>query len=164
MPEGENNLVIVLYDNVGNRSAEITSSFTIDSLKPIGSIVINNGEETTYSSFVDLNFTVDGTGTSVVEMMLSNDGAFDSEIWEPYSETKINWELAPYSGIRMVYVKFKDGNTKKVSYCKNKDETVNFLVLPSAIHFLSDQKVDKNVAVPRLAAGRNLNSFLKSPR
>ncbi len=44
----------------------------------------------------------------VSQMMISNDSGFSSTSWETYNTSKLNWYLWAGTGIKTVYVKFKD--------------------------------------------------------
>jgi hypothetical protein len=96
-----------------------------DYTPPTGSIIINDGADTTSSPNVVLSLyasdTVDprlvpdadnmpreDTATGVTEMMISNAADMSGGVWEPYATSK-NWTLAQQSGIAAVFVKYRDG-------------------------------------------------------
>jgi hypothetical protein len=114
--EGENKLTLNMADNLLNTTPETTVSFTIDTIAPTGTIKINAGDTTTYSSFVDLAFTADGTGTDVVAMNINSTGIFKEAEWIPYVAEKESWRISAYSGNKIVYIKFRDaaGNLSNI--------------------------------------------------
>lgn len=78
-----------------------------DSVAPTGSIVINGGAEYTTSTSVILSLSCSDSGTGCDDMRISNDGVFDTELWEPFSSSK-GWPLASCGGSRTVYAQFRD--------------------------------------------------------
>jgi len=103
-------------DKADNPSIPIFWTFTIDTVSPTGSISINNGNAATESNSMTLTIEAAEMQTEIAEMIISNDGVFDDEVWEPYVTTKENWITSTISGIKTVYVKFKDiaGNESDV--------------------------------------------------
>jgi hypothetical protein len=95
-------------DGIGNVAgwSNITSSIQ-DNSAPTGSVSINANATFTNSSAVSLTLSATDNGSGVSHMIISNDGVFDTEVWENYSSTK-NWTLVAGEGIKTVYVKFKD--------------------------------------------------------
>jgi len=80
-----------------------------DSVIPTGSIYINGGAPYTSTASVTLTLSAtDGSGT-VNEMCISNDGVFDTEIWEAYATTK-TWPLNDGDGAKTVYAKFRNSS------------------------------------------------------
>jgi hypothetical protein len=75
-----------------------------DTTAPTGtSVSISAGATSTTSTTV--NLTLAATGAS--HMMIANDSAFTSGVWETYATTKA-WTLSSGDGTKTVYVKFKD--------------------------------------------------------
>ena len=126
--EGEIVVSLLIQDLVGNFSSPLTWSFIIDTQGPSGSILINSGDEMTTVNAVTLNISAQDATTAVVQMMLSNDGVFDIEAWEPYVSLRKNWVLPAINGIRRVYAKVKDeaGNISEVFF----DEIQLVIVAP----------------------------------
>jgi hypothetical protein len=106
--DGEITVIVRAQDKVGNFK-ELTWGFTIDTKNPTGTILINNDEAVTYSQIVTLTLDADPGigGTPITQMIISNDGIFDTENWQSYKED-LEWILPALPGIRTVWVKFKD--------------------------------------------------------
>ncbi|MFH1244874.1 MAG: hypothetical protein V1662_00125 [Candidatus Omnitrophota bacterium] len=108
LSEGGNVVSLSARDKVGNPSVPVTWSFTVDTQPPQGTIVINNNDVMTNTYIVTLNLSARDDTSSVVDMMLSNDGIFDTEVWEPYVSLRKNWALLPVTGVRSVHALFRD--------------------------------------------------------
>lgn len=107
--EGDNVISLEVSDIVGNKTSPLIWSFIVDTRPPVGSIIINNEDAVTNSIYVDLSFSASDSTSNLKNMIVSNDGVFDTESWENFSIRKENWQLPAISGTRKVYVKFKDG-------------------------------------------------------
>ncbi len=116
--DGDGNKVIKVKfrDELGNESDEVSDSITLDTTPPQGTVLINNGEESSFSLIVNLKLSAtDPNG--VVGYQLSNDGQTWSQEFAypkdaPSYEVK-GWDLKQFGGtsedgIRNVYVRFKD--------------------------------------------------------
>ena len=97
-------LLLVLSSHLGIAHAD----------SPTGSILINNGAGSTNFSFVNLSLSASDNGSSVTQMLVSNDASFTSATWEPFVTNKI-WNLTSGEGPKTLYVQFKDalGNTSE---------------------------------------------------
>lgn len=93
-----------LAGNVGVTS----STISLDTTPPTGTIVINGGDAFTNNATVSLGLTADdGPGIGVADMRFSNDGVSWST-WEPFQLVS-TWNLAtPGDGIKSVRVQFRD--------------------------------------------------------
>ncbi len=88
----------------------------VDNILPSGSMVINNGDESTGSMDVLLTVNAADGGAMCpmiypwicgqLEMELSNDGMLWT-IWEP-AVTQKKWQLLPGEGLKTVHVRFRD--------------------------------------------------------
>jgi PKD repeat protein len=102
---GDTNPYTVTID----RDHSLTAIFTgplLDTTPPIGSVVINEGTETTDSLFVDLILSAVDPESDVVQMRFSNDGSSWSS-WETFSLSK-SWALTSGEGLKTVYVQFRN--------------------------------------------------------
>ncbi len=106
--EGHQIVSVELADNIGNELTPFVWGFTVDTAGPTGSVGINRGGQVTNSIFVRLDLTAEDLVGAVTEMVISNDGIFDTEAWRPFAETLDPWKLEPMSGTRRVWVKFRD--------------------------------------------------------
>ena len=53
-----------------------------------GSVTINGGAAYTTTTAVNLTLSATDSSGPVSQMMISNDGVFDTENWEPYPESR----------------------------------------------------------------------------
>ena len=110
--DGEKTVFIKFKNTIGIESTAYRDTIILDTKPPIGSVSINDGNQSTYTTSVALTLTA----TDARQMMISNTAKFSGGAWEDYAETKI-WELTPKDGAKTVYIKFIDdaGNTSKVN-------------------------------------------------
>ena len=113
LPDGSRAVRIEAADFAGN-VLNMVWGFVVDANIPIGSITINGGDESTTYARVRLNLEASDKTTEVKEMILSNDGVFDTESWENFQALRSEWIL---------YEPQKIG--KKTVYCMFKDEAGN---------------------------------------
>lgn len=132
--DGEIIVSLEATDSVGNYSSPLTWSFVVDTAGPTGSMLINNGDEMTNINIVTLNISAGDDLTDVAEIMLSNDGVFDTESWEPYTSLRKNWALPVINGMRKVYAKVRDeaGNISDAFF-----DEINLLIVAPETYILS---------------------------
>ena len=133
--DGEITISLEASDIVGNYGSALTWSFTIDTEGPAeASILINNGDEMTTTNTVTLNISAEDEVTNIVEMVLSNDGIFDTEAWEPYVSLRKNWVLPAINGVRKVYARVKDeaGNASDSFF-----DAINLVIVAPETYILS---------------------------
>ncbi|MDD5005101.1 MAG: Ig-like domain-containing protein [Candidatus Omnitrophica bacterium] len=108
---------IQVSDLAGN-SLSRAWGFIVDSTPPMGTIIINGGEESTSYARVRLNLEAFDETTVVKDMIISNDGIFDTETWQEYEPLVTDWVLGDPQqiGEKTVYCMFKDeaGNISSV--------------------------------------------------
>ncbi|MFH0913637.1 MAG: hypothetical protein V1884_05095 [Candidatus Omnitrophota bacterium] len=111
LSEGKNAVLLKAVDNIGN-SATKGWEFLVDTLAPAGEILLNGGQEVTYSPYVTIDISVEDAVSGIKSIYISNDGVFDAELNKPYdySPTIPNWLLGEpdVNGIKAVYAKFED--------------------------------------------------------
>ncbi|MCX8035973.1 MAG: lamin tail domain-containing protein [Candidatus Sumerlaeia bacterium] len=93
-------------DGVGNVSLTYSDSIILDTTRPTGSIVINNGLPFCTIPSVVLTLNCWDTGTGVTYMRLRNDGE-PWQAWEYYTDRR-SWRLRDIGGTRTVYVQYRD--------------------------------------------------------
>lgn len=108
LPQGPTSVSIEPSDRAGNTADPIIWSFTVDTRPPAGTLLINHGDSVTNSVYAELTLKAQDATSAVTEMMLSNDGVFDNETWEAYATRRARWALTPVSGLRTVFVRFRD--------------------------------------------------------
>jgi hypothetical protein len=74
---------------------------------PAGSIAINSGDTFTHSTSVTLSLTYTAPDSSVIGVRLSNDGVWDTEVWETPAATRA-WTLTSGDGTKTVYYQIKN--------------------------------------------------------
>jgi hypothetical protein len=104
-----NTLVYWSVDNAGHEeSHKVLTGIRLDKTPPAGSFIITNGERYVNSSVVDLVLSATDVTSGVHQVRYSNDGAWDTEAWEAFSQTKL-WALFPGDGDKTVYYQVMDG-------------------------------------------------------
>jgi hypothetical protein len=104
--DGTKTVYVQYKDNAGNWSSSIGDTITLDTTPPTGTILINDGDESTDSTSVTLTLSASDSGSGVSKMKFSNDGVvFSSE--EDYGISK-SWTLTDGDGTKTVYVQYKD--------------------------------------------------------
>jgi parallel beta-helix repeat protein len=106
MSDGLHYVVVYANDTFGNMGASDTRHFTVDTVAPTGSIVINNGDASTTSTSVTLTLTSTDATSGVNQVRYSNDGPTWSS-WESASSTKA-WTLTSGDGTKTVYYQIRD--------------------------------------------------------
>lgn len=100
--------VYVKYKNGADMvSSAYSDSIILDTTIPTGSIVINGGDAYTPSTSVTLTLTYSDATSGVSQVRYSNDGVWDTELWESSSATK-SWTLISGDGTKTVYYQIKD--------------------------------------------------------
>jgi hypothetical protein len=95
-------------DNGGHEeSHHVLTGIKLDKAIPTGSIIINNGAFYSSSTSVTLNLNATDTISGIYGMRFSNDGVWDTELWESFSPTK-SWTLTSGDGTKIVYFQVKD--------------------------------------------------------
>ena len=86
-----------------NSAGVFTAKYRIP---PSGSIVINGGATYTTSTSVTLSLTYEAIGSTVSQVRYSNDGVWDTEVWESPAASK-SWVLAAAYGDGVIPVYFQ---------------------------------------------------------
>ncbi|MDI6782160.1 MAG: hypothetical protein QME49_08680, partial [bacterium] len=91
---GTRTIYYQIQDKAGNISGTYSDTIFLDTFKPVGTITINNNASYTTTNTVSLDLLwSDAVPASMVkEVRYSNDGVFDTEIWEALVTTKA-WEI-----------------------------------------------------------------------
>ena len=113
--DGYKTVRVQYRDGAGATSVVFSDYIRMDTVPPTGTIIINNGAQTTGSPSVTLGLTwTDGAGTGVTRMRFSNDGAHWSA-WEP-QVTPRAYVLPGPNGYHTVRAQYRDGagNTSPV--------------------------------------------------
>jgi len=108
--DGSYNITSRATDNAGNvenPGPGVTVTVSLDSTPPTGAISINAGAPYTNSTSAALTLSADDAGSGVTQMMISADGTFDTEPWEPYSSAR-GWALDSGDGLKELYVCYRD--------------------------------------------------------
>ncbi|MEK7812700.1 MAG: hypothetical protein AAB296_02980, partial [Candidatus Desantisbacteria bacterium] len=91
---GTRTIYYQIRDKAGNISGTYSDTIFLDTFKPVGTITINNNVTytTTNTVSLDLLWSDAAPASMVKEVRYSNDGVFDTEIWEAPVTTKA-WEI-----------------------------------------------------------------------
>jgi hypothetical protein len=103
--DGLKTIFMELQDTSGNvNTAVITNSIILDTIKPSGTLTINDGANLTNADGVTLK--LDDVETGATQMQFSDDNMSWSG-WEAYNWTKV-YTLSSGNGVKTVYAKLKD--------------------------------------------------------
>jgi parallel beta-helix repeat protein len=118
--DGTHTISISAQDRAGNISEAVTAApgettvYIIDNTAPTGTSVTVNGGDS-YATSTSSTLTLTATDSwAPVKMKISNDGVFDSEVWEDFSSSK-SWTLDGANGTKTVSVLFEDGGNNIIS-------------------------------------------------
>ncbi|MBI4029728.1 fibronectin type III domain-containing protein, partial [Candidatus Berkelbacteria bacterium] len=106
LTEGKHQIQVKVADVAGNND-QLNTQFIFDTVPPAGALSINQGAAYTNTMTVALVITAQDATSGVTQMALSNDGVFDTELFEPFALEK-TWQLTPGDGLKTIYVWFKD--------------------------------------------------------
>lgn len=97
-------------DSAGNQESINTSTYTIDTQTPQGTVTINNGLLDTNNRSVILTFNVSGL-SNITEFQVTNDSEPSDNTTNVYTYPINNtypWQLSTGDGLKVVYVRFKN--------------------------------------------------------
>lgn len=94
------------FEDMAGLTTVVSDTIILDTVKPTGSVEINDGEDLTRSRTVDLDLWADDLN-GIKDMMVSNYPDFVDGVWEDFSSTK-TWELPNNIGDNLVYARFRD--------------------------------------------------------
>ncbi len=105
--DGAKTVYAQFQDNAGNVSTSCSTSVTLDTAAPTGTISINSSTPG-FVKLTDVTLTLSSadTGSDGVQMRFSNDNAVWSS-WEP-AATSRTWALSTGDGMKTVQVQYKD--------------------------------------------------------
>jgi hypothetical protein len=110
LSQGKHTFGVRATDALGNTDATpATYIWTVDTVGPSGTVVINGDRATTSSRSVTLRLsaTDPAPGSGVAFMRLKNGGAAAFTAWQPYARSKA-WSLSSGAGKKIVYVQYRD--------------------------------------------------------
>ena len=112
--DGTKAVIIKFRDSLGNESARTFDSVILDQTAPTGSVKIDNDNEYTGQSTVDLSISaadggINSSSMASADMFISNSPDFSTGSWESYSASKTGWAIdTSTDGVKTVYIKFRD--------------------------------------------------------
>lgn len=94
-------------------------TFFVDTLPPLGSVIINDGEPLANDIRVRLSLSALDVTTGVKEMRIRNADEYCWGTWDAYVPQKF-WDLTSSDGLKRIYVQFKDyaGNVSEACDCE----------------------------------------------
>jgi len=104
-----NTLEFWSVDNLGHEELphNVLTGIKLDKTAPAGFILINDDNTFTLSISVTLSSGADEATSGIYKVRYSNDGVWDSEVWEFPSVSK-SWNLTDGDGAKTVYYQIKD--------------------------------------------------------
>lgn len=105
--EGSNLAKLTVADHVGNTTAPLVWSFTVDITPPTGTLLINGGAAMVTSVYVSLHLTASDALSGIAAMRLSNDPVI-GYVEEPFIPVRQQWKLNTVNGLQTVYARFVD--------------------------------------------------------
>ncbi|PJA15529.1 hypothetical protein CO112_03570 [Candidatus Dojkabacteria bacterium CG_4_9_14_3_um_filter_150_Dojkabacteria_WS6_41_13] len=113
--DGVKTIYAKFRDYANYEGSVLSTTTTLDSLAPDGTISINTGAMYTNSTSVMLNSNITDATSSVTHMKLSESATFTGASWEAYATSKA-FTLTGVDGSETIYAKFKDaaGNVSEV--------------------------------------------------
>ena len=106
--DGYNTVRVQFRDWIGNVSERYSDYILLDTTKPTGAIIINDGATRTGAALVTLSLTYsDGTGGSGVSLMRFSDDGATWTAWEPVAATATHALYGP-NGYKTVRVQYRD--------------------------------------------------------
>jgi hypothetical protein len=104
--DGAKTVYVEYRDQAGNVSAPGDDMIVLDTVAPVGTIVIDGGELYAGITEVELTLSADDETSGISQMRFSDDDATWTA-WEPY-ETIKPWTLPAGDGVKTVYVQYAD--------------------------------------------------------
>jgi len=106
-----NTLEFWSVDNLGHEELphNVRTGIKLDKTTPTGFILINNDDSSTSSISVTLSSGANEATSGIYQVRYSNDGVWDSEVWEFPSVSK-SWNLTAGYGTKTVYYQIKDNS------------------------------------------------------
>ena len=105
--DGVKTVYYQIRDNAGLTSTAYSDTITIDTVAPVGSILINGGDTYTASTSISLTLTASDDNSGISQVRFGDDGIWDTEQWETPTSTK-SWTLGSGDGLKTVYCQVKD--------------------------------------------------------
>ena len=94
-------------DAAGLQSITYSSTITLDTSPPSGSVQINNEATYTSSALVTLSLTATDATSGINQVRFSNNGVWDNTQWETPKDSR-TWTLSTGDGSKTVYYQIKD--------------------------------------------------------
>jgi hypothetical protein len=128
-PEGDDyGIRIIAFDELGASSTpqaigqlkiKHSGNFVIDTLPPIGTLSINDGDPLAKDRRVKLSLFAKDDTTGIKDVRFKNDGETCWGDWDTYTPEKF-WDLSPSDGVKTVFVQYRDyaGNVSEVCDCE----------------------------------------------
>lgn len=121
--DGEKTVYMRFRDEAGNISDIVSKTIYVLTAKPSGQVAVNNGDEWTNQSNVQLTFT--GVSEHITDLQITDqDADWTAVPWTPLSAS-ISWGLPAGDGPKTVYVRFRDaaGNISDTAQASIKLDT-----------------------------------------
>ncbi len=109
LPEGEgmHTIAYQVMDAAGRVSEVYTTSISLDTVAPTGSIIMGGGDTFTTERTVTLTLTAEDVTSGVAGIRVLNEAVGGHEPWDNKVDT-LEWELTEGSGVKTVYYQVID--------------------------------------------------------
>ena len=110
LTDGEHTFSVRAKDGLGNADATpAVRTWKVDTVRPTGKVLINNGRVTTTARAVTLRLDArdPAPGSGVVSMRFKNGGPEAWSDWRPYAASA-SWRLEAGAGKKTVHVQYRD--------------------------------------------------------
>jgi hypothetical protein len=153
-----NTLVYWSIDRVGHQeSPTMLTEIKLDKTSPVGSIAVNNGRPYTNSTLSSLTLSATDATSGVYKARCSNDGVWDTEVWELFASTK-PWTLLSGDGNKTVYYQVMDNaglvsSTASYSIVLDTSPPVASLINPASTESFSTSTLSFNASAIDFESG-----------
>lgn len=115
LAEGPHSIWMIATNRAGNVSTWISDTFTVDTVAPVGGVLVEADAAYATARPVTLRLAAHDTGTGLDQMVVGGRADFQGATWLPFA-AEVPWTLAAQDGPQSVYVKFRDraGNVSVV--------------------------------------------------
>ncbi len=105
--DGSKSVYVKFQDKSGKWSEPVCATVLLDTVKPVGTLSINNGASTATTSEVTLTLTGSDAGSGVDQVRYSTNNGVTWSEWTGFSETQ-SFTLPEGNGVRQVHCQLKD--------------------------------------------------------
>lgn len=105
--DGEKLVQVRLLNGLGVVLGQYTGSIVLDTLPPVGSLIVNNGSLVSRSATLTMVSNVSDATSGVADMQFAEDPDFTEASWLPFAQTT-TWTLSPANGTKNIFSRYRD--------------------------------------------------------